>query len=122
MKNYLNLDGLSHFFNKLINKFATKEELDAIEDDVITNAEINDICRMSSSINEFIDRATGITYNLYVDNGELKMAEIGNVAVSTFSEVTIDHSNNYSKLTDITTNKTYYLYVDNGKLYMAEVE
>lgn len=122
MKNYLSLDGLSHFLNNLLNKFSTKEELSAIQEDLITNEEIDIICGMSSSINEFIDRATGITYNLYVDNGELKMAEIGNVAVSTFSEVTIDPSNNYSKLTDITTNKTYYLYVDNGKLHMMEAD
>lgn len=41
---YLSLDGLTHFFTKLINKFATKDELNAIEEHVITSDEIDDIC------------------------------------------------------------------------------
>lgn len=43
-KDYLNLEGLTHFFNGLSNKFATKSELGDIQEDTITNAEIDEIC------------------------------------------------------------------------------
>ena len=77
MKSYLNLDGLSHFLNKLLNKFATKEELSAVEDDVLTNSEIDTICETAlMPANNLTDIATGIQYTLYVENGKLGMKEV----------------------------------------------
>ena len=39
MKDYLNFEGLTHFFNKLIDKFVVKSELTSI-----TNEEVDEIC------------------------------------------------------------------------------
>lgn len=47
MKEYLSFDGLSHFFNKLALKFATKDELKTAQDNVITDDEIDEICGTS---------------------------------------------------------------------------
>jgi len=44
MKKYLNFDGLTHFLSNLSNKFATKDELSAAQEDVITEDEIDEIC------------------------------------------------------------------------------
>ena len=44
MKYYLNFEGLSHFLSKLSSKFVTKEELNNIQENVITNEEIDEIC------------------------------------------------------------------------------
>ena len=45
MKDYLNFDGLTHFFNKLFEKFISK-------DDVITDAEIDEICNTESTVED----------------------------------------------------------------------
>ena len=39
-KDYLNLDGLAHFFIKLRNKFATKDELRTVQDNSVTKDDI----------------------------------------------------------------------------------
>ena len=46
-KDYLNLNGLSYFLNKLLVKFATKDELKAVQENVITDDEIDEICETS---------------------------------------------------------------------------
>ena len=43
-KDYLSLDGLTHFFTKLMNKFATKDELVNVQNNAITNEDIDEIC------------------------------------------------------------------------------
>lgn len=43
---YVGLDALSHFFDRLVQIFSTKEELENIQNNVITNEKVDEICGM----------------------------------------------------------------------------
>ena len=61
---YVGLDALSHFFDKLIEKFSTKEELDNIQNNIITDEKVDEICGM--------DMESLIVASLDTYNGEVE--------------------------------------------------
>ena len=71
MKDYLNFEGLTYFFSKLLDKLVSK-------DDIINDDEIDEICGNSGdNLNtDFIDTVTGKKYSLVVTNGNLTMVEV----------------------------------------------
>ena len=110
MKDYLSLEGLSHFLDYLMGLFVKIN-------DMITNYEIDEICGFINleSYEMFIDNTTGLIYNLYVENGRLKMAQVTNTKF-------VDLSANEALLIDETTDIIYKLYVNNEKLSMESVD
>ena len=102
--------------NNLVGSTSVKSQIDealaTVTDLIIpiTDEEIDGICGATLSFDDLLtDGITGITYKLYVDNGDLKMTETD----STTSEIN-------NPLTDSTTGTTYTLYVSNGDLKMTE--
>lgn len=61
---YVGLDALSHFFDRLVQIFSTKEELENIQNNVITNEKVDEICGM--------DMEDLITSSLTVYDGEVE--------------------------------------------------
>ena len=86
MKDFLNLNGLSYFVDKLFENFSIighkheKSDIVGLDTGSLTNADIDAICGATFSDdlveNTLVDIATGIAYRVYVENGKLSMAEV----------------------------------------------
>ena len=108
MKSYLNFEGLSRFLDNLMGLFVRTN-------DIISIYEIDEICDSTNYENIFISNNTdGSVYNVYVDNGSLKMAKVDDIA----SEEQLSSD---VFLIDEVTGVIYKLYIDNDKLGMESV-
>jgi len=89
MKDYLNLEGLIYFFNKLTGRFATKEELNDVEEKIVQS----DWNQTDETQNDFIKNKP---YEETEDDALELLAEMGvlEATVDTDGAILTDENNN----------------------------